>query len=166
MKLFLTYSYITTNSQTIKTKAMILAWPWWKIIEQAELQVDGWKWGCMLPGCRTRLLQEAAAQLQRFARYSSLTALAWWEVLLSLQKLSCRREEVSMEKGILLSLTTQCLRFRFHFIDFWWLMDGKAWSSNSGTKGDSRSHLNSQLRYWFLEWHWTGHVTASCSMSP
>lgn len=29
----------------------------------------------MLPGCRMRLLQKAAAQLQRFSQYSSLTAL-------------------------------------------------------------------------------------------
>lgn len=140
---FLTYSYITTSSQTTENKAMILAWPRWKIIEQAELQLDCQEWGCMLPGCRTRLLQKAAAQLQHFAQYSSLTALAWWEVLLPLQKLSCCWEEVSMENQILLSLTTQCLRFCFHYIGFWWLTEGKAWSSNSGIEGDSRSHLSS-----------------------
>lgn len=95
---FLTYSYITTNSQTTGNKAMILAWPQWKITEQAELQLDCREWGCMLPGCGSTLLQKAAAQLQLVAQYSSLTAPAWWEVLFSLQKLSCHREEVSMEK--------------------------------------------------------------------
>lgn len=85
---FLTYSYITTNSQTTENKAMILAWPRWKITEQAELQLDCRERGCMLPSRGTRLLQKAAAQLQHFAQYSSLTALAWWDVLLSLQKLS------------------------------------------------------------------------------
>lgn len=77
---------------------MILAWPRWKIIEQAELQLDCREWGCMPPGCGSTLLQKAAAQLQLVAQYSSLTALAWWEVLFSLQKLSCHWEEVSMEK--------------------------------------------------------------------
>lgn len=40
---------------------MILAWPLWKITRQAELQLDCWEWGCVLPGCGLRLLQKAAA---------------------------------------------------------------------------------------------------------
>lgn len=63
--------------------------------------------------------------------YSVLHSTAPWQLLHDekwfspLQKLSCRWEGVSMENQILLSLTTQCLRFCFHFIDFWWLTEGK-----------------------------------------
>lgn len=131
MKIRLSFLLLHTSPLTSRQeKTRLLFWHdhSGKITEQAELQLDCWEWGCVLPSCGLRLLQKAAAA----------TPFCTEQLPDSFRSIRSLAGKRFPWKKTLPNLTTQCLQFCFYFTDFWELMEGKALSCNSDAEGNSR----------------------------